>query len=184
MQQATPSRSAPRIHAPARRTTSEGFDEKLRTRDHRIGRIVVDVQHRGEIPVEAEALHAARHGRADALGQRRVADRARAPSPRAGAAGRRPGRPRRLPDRCAISARGPMRLAQGGGQRAHLGFAAEVGAEEHDGADTLPAQERRLRRVQHLALDADHHQRAGVEPAPRNVRAASSVARRAGPLGI
>ena len=33
--------------------------------DHRVGRVVVDVQHRGEVPVDAEKAQAARHGGGD-----------------------------------------------------------------------------------------------------------------------
>ena len=54
--------------------------------DHRVRRVVVDVQHRREIPIEAQAADAARHRRPDVFGQLPYRRRRRAPSRRAPAA--------------------------------------------------------------------------------------------------
>ena len=130
--------------------------------DHRVGRVVVDIEHGRKVPVEAEARHRARHRFADLLAERRVA----------GGAERHRGRRLRheggAHDRSALLVEADQcvlahHVAQIGGEPAHLGFAAEVAAKQADGADLLVAQKGRLLGIEALALDVDHDQLTGRE---------------------
>ena len=130
--------------------------------DDRVGRVVVDVQHRREVPVDAQVTQAARHRRADLLGQGLVADGAQR---HRGRRLRQAGGPH---DRAALLVDADQRpLAhrgtQVGGQLADLVLVAEVLAEQADGADLLAAQELGGVGVERLAGNVDHHQLAGVD---------------------
>ena len=130
--------------------------------DDRVRRVVVDIEHRCEVPVEAQALHCAAHGLADPFGECGIA---------AGTQRHRCGRLRHeggANDRAAFLVDADQRalahrLAQILGELAHLVLAAEIAAEQADGADVVLAQERGLRNVERRALDVDHHQLTGVD---------------------
>ena len=146
--------------------------------DDRVVRVVVDVEHRSEIPVEAEAAQPARHRFTDDLGERRVAR------------GAERHRRRRLRQEGHANHRAALlveadqgvlahRLAQVGGELAHFGFAAEVPAEQAHRADVVLAQKRRLLGIEARALDVDHHKLTGM-----NVCPASAEYRIRSPEGI
>ncbi len=130
--------------------------------DHRIARVVVDVEHRREVPVDAQAAQAARDGRADLFAQGLVVD---------GAQRHRGGRLRQeggAHHRAAflVDADQAVRahdLAQVAGELAHLGLAAEVAAEQADRAHVVAAQELRGRGIERRARDVDHHEMARME---------------------
>ncbi len=132
--------------------------------DDRVRRVVVDVEHRREIPVEAHARKAAPDRLADRFGERHVA------------AGAERHRRRRVRQEAGAHERAAFlidadqralahRLAQVGGEAAHLGLVAQVAAEQAHRADAVLAQERRLRGIEHRALDVDHHQPTRVNHA-------------------
>ena len=138
--------------------------------DHRIGRVVVDVEHGGEIPVEADAPKAAGDCGAHVVRERCIA----------GCAKRHRGGRLRQERRAHHGAAflvdadqrpGAHRLAQPGRERTHIAFGAEVVAKEHDGANVMTTQERRLRLIERFASDADHDEPARMEIVSRSRRA-------------
>jgi hypothetical protein len=132
--------------------------------DDRVGRVVVDVQHRREVPVDAERLQAARDGRAHGLGAVRVAAGAqRHRRWRLGQEGHPYHGAALLVD--ADQRFGAEHVDEVGHQRLDLVFAADVLAEQADGTDLLLAQEGGSLGVERLARDVDHHEAAGVEGA-------------------
>ena len=145
--------------------------------DYRILRVVVDVEHRGEIPVEADAPNAAGDCGAHVVRERCIAG---------GSKRHRGGRLRQErhahdgaaflvdADQCPW----PHRLAQLGRERAHILFSAEVVAKEHDGSNVMTTQECRLRIVERLPPDADHDELARMEIVRDRLRAHRAYPRR------
>ncbi len=131
--------------------------------DDRIVRVVVQVQHRREVPVEAEPAHRARHRRADLERQFRIVG---------GAEGHRRRR-RRHPGRAhhgaAFLVEGDQGLfahdvLQGAGKARQLRGIDHVLAEQAGAADAVRAQEGGGVLVQLGAEQAHHDQLAGDAP--------------------
>ena len=130
--------------------------------DHRILRVVVDVEHGGKIPVEADAANAAGDCGAHVARERCIAG-----CPKRHRGGRLR-QERRAHDGAAFlvdadQRRGPHRFAQRGRERAYILFSAEVVAKQHDGSNVMTTQERCLRIVERLPPDADHDELARME---------------------
>ncbi len=142
----------------ARRLLGIGAERALG--NHRVARVVVQVQHRREVPVEAQRAHRARHGCADLARQVRIigcAERHRA------GRGRHPGRTH---DGAAFLVKGdqrlrPDRITQRAREAGQLRRVAHVLAEQAGAANAVGTQEGVGLGIEFGAEQAHHHQLAG-----------------------
>src|SRR5882672_2784039 len=130
--------------------------------DDWIGRVVVDIEHRREIPVAAQAAHAARDCRANLLGKRRIG---RGPQRHRRGSLRQKGRTN---DGAAflIECNQCLRSEHGTQLRSQLldlAFGAQVLAEQAHGTDVVAPQEFSRGSTQLPAFDIDHHQSARMK---------------------
>ena len=130
--------------------------------DHRVGRVVVHVQHWREVPVDAQAAQAAGHVGTHLFCQGFVAGRAQ--RHRGGGLRQKGGAHHRAAFLVDADQRvGPHRFPQVGGEAAHLGITAQVLAEQAHRAHLVLADEGGGVGIEGLARDVDHHEPAGVE---------------------